>query len=65
MEGPREVWCASKDVNGVKFFQEGMHAEVRMGSIVTERFEVRNGLQKGCTLAPTLLNIYFSAMIAD
>ena len=42
-----------------------MHAEVRVGSTVTDRFEVWNGLRQGCTLAPTLFNIYFSAMVAD
>ena len=65
MKGPREVWCARKMLNVVKSFHEGMHAEVRVGSTVTDRFEVRNGLWQGCTLAPTLFNIYFSAMVAD
>ena len=54
-----------KMLNVVKSFHEGMHAEVRVGSTVTDRFEVRNGLRQGCTLAPTLFNIYFSAMVAD
>ena len=47
-----------KMLNVVKSFHEGMHAEVRVGSTVTDRFEVRNGLRQGCTLAPTLFNIY-------
>ena len=38
---------------------------VCVGSTVTDRFEVWNGLRQGCTLAPTLFNIYFSAMVAD
>ena len=54
-----------KMLNVVKSFHEGMHAEVRVGLTVTDRFEVRNGLRQGCTLAPTLFNIYFSAMVAD
>ena len=32
-----------KMLNVVKSFHEGMHAEVRVGSTVTDRFEVRNG----------------------
>ena len=52
-------------LNVVKSFYEGMHAEVRVGSTVTDRFEVQNGLRQGCTLAPTLFNIYFSAIVAD
>ena len=55
----------AKMLNVVKSFHERMPAEVRVGSTVTERFEVRNGLRQGCTLAPTLFNIYFSAMVAD
>ena len=43
-----------KMLNVVKSLHEGMHAEVRVGSTVTDRFEVRNGLRQGCTLAPTL-----------
>ena len=54
-----------KMLNVVKSFYEGMHAEVRVGSTVTDRFELQNGLRQGCTLAPTLFNIYFSAMVAD
>ena len=54
-----------KMLNVVKSFHEGMHAEVRVGSTVTDRFEVRNGLRQGCTLAPTLFNIYFNAIVAD
>ena len=44
-----------KILNVVKSFHEGMHAEVRVGSTVTDRFEVWNGLRQGCTLAPTFL----------
>ena len=65
MEGPREVWCARKMLNIVKSFHGLMHAEVRVGLTVTDRFEIRNRLWQGCTLAPTLFNIYFSAMVAD
>ena len=49
----------------VKSFHEGMHAEVRVGSSTTESFEVRNGLRQGCTLAPTLFNIYIRTAIAN
>ena len=45
-----------KMLNVVKSFHEGMHAEVRVGLTVTDRFEVQNGLRQGCTLAPTLFN---------
>ena len=38
--------------------------EVRVGASLSGSFEVRNGLRQGCTLAPTLFNIYFSAVVA-
>ena len=49
----------------VKSCHEGMCAEVRVGSTTTEEFEVRNGIRQGCTLAPTLFNIYISAGVAN
>ena len=54
----------SKLLSFVKSFHEGMQAEVRVGALTTESFEVRNGLRQGCTLAPTLFNIYISAVVA-
>lgn len=52
-----------KMLNVVKSFHHGMQAEVQVGSTTTESFEVKNGRQ-GCTLAPSLFNIYFSGMVA-
>ena len=39
-------------------FHEGMQAEVRFGGALSECFRVRNGLCHGCTLAPTLFNLF-------
>ena len=39
----------------IRSFHEEMYAGVRVGSTVSDRFEVRNGLRQGCTMAPTLL----------
>ena len=54
-----------KKLNVVKSSTKGLHAEVRVSLTVTDRFEVRNRLWQGCTLAPTLFNIYFSAMVSN
>ena len=35
----------AKMLNVVKSFHEGMHAKVREGLTVTDKFEVRNGLR--------------------
>ena len=48
----------------IRSFHEGMQAGVRVGSSVTDCFEVQNGLRQGCTMAPTLFNIYFNAMVS-
>ena len=45
-------------------FHSGMQAEVRVGDAATEEILVNNGLRQGCTLAPSLFNIYFSAVVA-
>ena len=49
----------------IRSFHEGMRAEVRVGLSSTESIEVMNGLRQGCTLAPTLFNIYYSAVVAN
>ena len=48
----------------IKSFHEGMSAVVKVGDGVTDGIEVTNGLRQGSTLAPTLFNLYFSAMVA-
>ena len=62
---PRDaLWGVLK--NGViKSFHDSMLAQVRVGrDSTTNSIEVKNGVQEGCTLAPSLFNIYFSAMVA-
>ena len=47
----------------IQSFHDGMQAEVRVGDTTTDRIEVHNGLRQGCTLTPSLFNIYFSTMV--
>ena len=42
----------------VKSFHEGMEARVRVGEDMLEEIEVKKGLRQGCTMAPTLFNLY-------
>ena len=49
----------------IRSFRDGMRADVRVGKSSTDSIEVNNGLRQGCTLAPTLLNIYYSAVVAN
>ena len=42
---------------------EHILAVVRVGNTTTDSISVQNGLRQGCTLAPTLFNIYYSAVV--
>ena len=55
----------SEMVKMVRSLHEGMKAEVRVGEKKSGSIKVNNGLRQGCTLAPTLFNIYFSMVISD
>ena len=47
----------------IRSFHDGMLAQVRVGGdLTTNSIEVKNRVRQGCTLAPSLFNIYFSAM---
>ena len=48
----------------ITYFYEDMQAEVRIDGALSESFRVRNGLHQGCTLAPTLFNLFFSAVVS-
>ena len=54
----------SRMLNIIRSFHKGMYAGVHVGADVSGRFEVRNGLRQGCTMPPTLFNIYFNSMVA-
>ena len=64
---PREaLWLALKKlgiptllVELIKSFHEGMKAQVLVnGEVPEEQITVVNGLRQGCTMAPTLFNLY-------
>ena len=42
----------------VKSFYERMEAEIRVGDNMLDTIEVNNGLRQGCTMVPTLFNLY-------
>ena len=50
-------------LNIIKSFHNGMKATIKIGSTQSESFSVCNGLRQGCTLAPTLFNLYFNAVM--
>eukprot|EP00117_Sycon_ciliatum_P039014 scpid35652/ scgid3339/ Craniofacial development protein 2; p97 bucentaur protein len=49
----------------IQSLHNGMTASVRVDGKLTDPITVRNGLRQGCTLAPMLFNLYFSAVVAS
>ena len=47
----------------MRSFHDGMVASVVVGGEEAPSFQVRNGLHQGCTIAPTLFNLYFELVI--
>ena len=41
-----------------------MKAEVQVNGNTTPEFEVKNGLRQGCTIVPTLFNLYFNLVVS-
>ena len=52
-------------VNLIKSLHEGMTAEVRVGGATSPGIQVTNGLRQGCTIAPTLFNLYFNLVVEE
>ena len=42
----------------ISSFHENMKARIRVAGELLEEIEVENGLQQGCTMTPTLFNLY-------
>ena len=48
----------------VKSFHEDMSANLRIhGEALEGEIAVTNGLRQGCTMAPTLFNLYFNQVV--
>ena len=54
----RKLGVSKVLVEIVKSFHKAMEARVRVGGELLDEIEVRNGLRQGCTMAPTLFNLY-------
>ena len=50
-------------VNIITSLHEGMKSEVTVDGQTTPQIEVKYGLRQGCTIAPTLFNLYFNMVI--
>ena len=69
---PREaMWVALRKLGApdvlvdiVRSFHSNMVARIRVDGELLEEIEVSNGLRQGCTMAPTLFNVY-ACVVAD
>ena len=50
-------------MNLLRFLHEGMVGQVIVGSDRTQQISANNGLGQGCTIAPTLFNLFFNLVI--
>ena len=49
----------------IQLLHDSMQAKVRAEGEQTDTIKVNKGLHQGCTLAPVLFNIYYSAVVAQ
>ena len=65
-QGKQAIWQALKkygfSINPCEQ-HDGMKAEVTVGGATTPEIQVTNGLMQGCTIAPTLFNLFFNLVI--
>lgn len=59
----RKLGIPDETVRMVQGLHEGMEATVRVGDEETSKIKINNGVRQGCTLAPTLFNLYFAAVV--
>ena len=53
----------SSVVSLIQSFHDGMKAQVRVSGALLEDIDVENGLRQGCSLAPTLFNLYAAVVV--
>ena len=58
----RKFRIAESLVTIIKSFHNNMQARIKVDGELLEEIQVENGLRQGCTLAPTLFNLYACAM---
>ncbi len=63
VEGTRKYGVPPVMVELLKSLHENMVAEVMVNGATTPQIQVNSGLRQGCTIAPTLLNLYFNLAV--
>ena len=61
----RNYGCPKKFTTMIEALHTGIMANVNVGGEVSESFNVTDGVNQGCVLAPTLFSIFLSAMLDE
>ena len=57
--------CPPRFIAVVRQFHDGMQESVQNDGEFSDHFEVTNGVEQGCAMAPTLFSMMFSDMLMD
>ncbi|MEL7302040.1 MAG: reverse transcriptase domain-containing protein, partial [Pseudomonadota bacterium] len=52
-------------LKGIQSFYAGSRACVRVGSEMSDSFEVNVGLRQGCVMSPWLFNVYMDGVVRE
>jgi len=61
----KKLECPEKFVSVVRALHDGMESRVLDQGSFSDTFNVSNGVEPGCVLAPTLFSIMFAMLIRD
>ena len=58
------IGCPPKFLSMIRLLHDGMTGQVLSSGIVSDTFEISNGVNQGCVLAPVLFNIFFTCLLS-
>jgi len=52
-------------MEAIKALYEGYSSKIKIGNLITKGFKVTKGLRQGCSLSPTLFEIYLERVLRN
>lgn len=59
----QNIGCPPKLLRLVTSFHKDMIGCIQFDGSISEKFDIKNGVKQGCVLTPTLIGIYFAALL--